>query len=171
MVRKSGAWIIIISLVLGMWMPIGEAAAAENYYGTPAINALYTNASFNDISQHWARASIYRMAALGVIRDSGDAYRPEALASKEDTLGALMRLGELEGMAQQTWVAPEEEAGFQNLWGANYVAWAQGKGIITAEERATLNWKNPATREELAYWMARILNFPPVYGREQQAVL
>ena len=79
---KKWAWIIIISLVLGMWMPIGEAAAAENYYGTPAINALYTNASFNDISQHWARASIYRMAALGVM-DSGDAYRPEAWPTKK----------------------------------------------------------------------------------------
>jgi hypothetical protein len=155
---------------MGMWMPVGEAAGAENYYGTPAINALYTNASFNDISQHWARAYIYRMAALGVIRDSGDAYRPEALASKEDTLGALMRLGELEGMAQQMRVAPEEEADFQNPWGANYVIMAQRMGIITAEERATLKWKNPATREELAYWMARILNFPPVYGRDQQAV-
>ena len=92
MVRKNWAWVIIISLVMGMWMPVGEAAGAENYYGTPAINALYTNASFNDISQHWARAYIYRMAALGVIRIV-EMLTPEALTSKEDTLGALMLTG------------------------------------------------------------------------------
>jgi len=165
--KRSILWLVLMSILLGLWGP-GPVQAVDSFYGTVYVDALYKNALFTDVANHWARDAICRMAALGVVREGSNYYRPEAYVSKEDAMGMLFRLADQEGAAQQLKV--NEETGHRNPWGVNYAAMAVRLGIITAPERSTINWRAAATREEVAYWMARILNFAPVYGRGQQAV-
>jgi len=146
------------------------AQGAETYSGVSYCDSLLKNASYQDVSGHWAQPSIYRVTALGIVRGEGSKFRPNNTASREDVLGMLIRLAGLEGEAQRINVDPTQETGYQNYWGANYVALAQAMGIITDEERRNTNWRAAATREETAYWMARILNYLPVYGQAQQAI-
>ncbi len=157
--------IAILSTVVGPGVQ-----AAETYSGVSYCNSLYNNAAFQDISGHWAQPAIYRAAALGIIRGEGNKFRPNAVVSKEDALGMLIRLANLEEAAQRMGVDPTVEVGHLNPWGANYAALAQSLGIITADERQRTNWQQAATREEVAYWMARTLNLLPVYGQAQQAI-
>lgn len=144
--------------------------AAETYSGVLYCDSLYHNASYQDISGHWAQPAIYRVTALGIVRGEGARFRPNSAASREDVLGMLIRLAGLEEAAQNINVDPRSEAGHLNPWGANYVALAQAMGIITDEERQKTSWQAAATREEVAYWMARTLNYLPVYGQAQQAI-
>jgi len=162
--------IMVVMVSLLCTMMGGGVQAADSYSGVAYINSLSNNAAFSDVKSHWAGPAIYRMVALGIIRGEGSQFRPEAYITKEDALGMLIRLGNQEEAAQTLYVTSEEEAGFSNPWGANYVAQAQRLGIITGEERSGTNWKSAATREEVAYWMARALEYLPVYGRAQQAI-
>ena len=146
------------------------ALGAETYSGVSYWDSLLKNASYQDVSGHWAQASIYRVTALGIVRGEGGKFRPNSTASREDVLGMLIRLAGLEGQAQRINVDPDQETAHLNYWGANYVTLAQSMGIITEEERRNTNWRGAATREETAYWMARILNYLPVYGQAQQAI-
>ncbi|MGE5544814.1 MAG: S-layer homology domain-containing protein, partial [Bacillota bacterium] len=144
--------------------------AVETYSGVLYCDLLYNSASYQDISGHWAQPAIYRVTALGIVRGEGSRFRPNSTASKEDVLGMLIRLAGMEQAAQSINVDPRNEAGHLNPWGANYVALAQAMGIITADEQRETNWRAGATREEVAYWMARTLNYLPVYGQAQQAI-
>ena len=144
--------------------------AAETYSGVLYSNSLYNQASYQDLSGHWAQPAVYRVTALGIVRGEGTRFRPNVAASREDVLGMLIRLAGIEEAAQNINVDFGNEAGHLNPWGANYVALAQAMGIITADEQRKTNWRAGATREEVAYWMARTLNYLPVYGQAQQAI-
>lgn len=170
--KKKFSQRLVSLLVIGLLSTVAVPGvwATETYSGVSYCNSLYNNASFQDISGHWAQPAIYHVAALGVVRGEGSKFRPDAAASKEDALGMLIRLANQEGLAQRMNVDPKDEVGHLNPWGANYVALAQAMGMITNDEVRKTNWKAPATREEVAYWMARTLNFLPVYGHAQQAI-
>ncbi len=161
---------VLLALAFLLTGTLPAARGAETYSGVSYCDSLLKNASYQDVSGHWAQASIYRVTALGIVRGEGSRFRPNSTASREDVLGMLLRLADLEGEAQRINVDPAQETGHQNYWGANYVALAQAMGIITDEERRNTNWRAAATREETAYWMARILNYLPVYGQAQQAI-
>ena len=161
---------VLLALTFLFTGGVPVAQGAETYSGVSYYDSLLKNASYQDVSGHWAQPSIYRVTALGIVRGEGSNFRPNGTASREDVLGMLLRLADLEGAAQRINVDPQQEAEHLNYWGANYVALAQAMGIITDDERRNTNWRGAATREETAYWMARILNYLPVYGQAQQAV-
>ena len=173
MLKNRSILSLIVSLLVMALLPMMIAPgvqAVETYSGVLYSDSLYNNASYQDIAGHWAQPAIYRVTALGIVRGEGKKFRPNTAASKEDVLGMLIRLADMEGAAQTTVVAPKDEANHRNFWGANYVALAQAMGIITADESRKTNWLSGATREEVAYWMARTLNYLPVYGQAQQAI-
>ncbi len=165
---RSLAVLLTLTFLFTGGLPV--ALGAETYSGVSYWDSLLKNASYQDVSGHWAQASIYRVTALGIVRGEGGKFRPNSTASREDVLGMLIRLAGLEGQAQRINVDPDQETAHLNYWGANYVTLAQSMGIITEEERRNTNWRGAATREETAYWMARILNYLPVYGQAQQAI-
>ncbi len=172
MTHKKSVKILVSLLIIALLssVTVSGVGAAETYSGVSYSDSLLQNASFQDIAGHWAQIAIYRAAALGIVRGEGTKFRPNSTASREDVLGTLIRLADLEGAAQNLNVDPKDEAGHLNPWGANYVALAQAMGIITDDERRKTNWQTAATREETAYWMARTLNYLPVYGQAQQAI-
>ncbi|NSW82108.1 MAG: S-layer homology domain-containing protein [Syntrophothermus sp.] len=162
------SWITLI-LMLFLVFPL-KAEAADVYYGRLGAGTDISHLSFADVASHWARSSIYRLAALGVLRSSGPDFRPEAYATKEEALGMVVRLAGKEGEAQKLAVGPGEMASYRTPWGANYTRLAQNMGIVTPAERASANWQAPATREEVAYWIARMSGLAPVYDSEQHPV-
>ena len=158
---------VILVTVLALLFP-SWAQGAEVYYGRAGARADVARLSFSDLASHWARSSVYRLGAIGVIRTGGPYFRPDGYVTKEEALGMIIRLAGKEGEAQKLAVRAEEAAAYRTPWGANYTRLAQAQGVISAQERAGTDWQAPATREEAAYWIARLGGLDPVYDSGQR---
>jgi hypothetical protein len=104
--------------------------------------------NYPDLSGHWAKVPVLRVAALGILTGKGDRFRPQALLTREEALAALLALAEAGG----------NEATFLDR--------AERAGLITREERARLEGKlsAPAERQEVAAWLARASGLSEAVG-------
>ncbi len=156
----------IILFVILLMFPC-TARGAEVYYGRVGVRTEVSQLVFRDLDSHWARSSVYRLAAVGVIRAGGPYFRPDGRVTKEEALGMIIRLAGKEGEAQKLEAGPGDAAAYRSAWGANYTRFAQAQGVISAQERANTDWQAPCTREEAAYWIGRLGGIDPVYDSAQ----
>ena len=149
------------------------AAAAGSYSGITGTDNLLRAINFRDVSGHWARESIYRVAAQGLMQGSQGYFKPNAAVTKEQAVTMLLGLKGLDAEAQQA-AAQAAAAGtkwrdLSEYWGNGYIAVAVREGIIAPEEQQALEQarRSPATREEVAAWCGRCLDLDPAYGAQQ----
>ncbi|MGI6649435.1 MAG: S-layer homology domain-containing protein [Bacillota bacterium] len=150
-----------------------SSALAPTYPGVANGLELRQSLQFTDLGQHWAKDSIIRVAAQGLMRGYGNhRFQPnQALTRQEVITGLIQALGrEAEALA----VA---ETGTQNLgairadsWAAGFLQAAISAEIITANELNATDWRETATREELAMWIGRAVQLQPIYGAERRAI-
>ncbi|MGE5423296.1 MAG: S-layer homology domain-containing protein [Ignavibacteriales bacterium] len=167
--RKVLSLLICLTLMLTSIPIMADAAVPGTYYGANYADSLYRSMSYTDISKHWAKTSIYKMGALGVIRGTGGKFNPNGKISRQQAIAMLVIL-----MGKQ---ADAEALGanapaMTNLTPAyfGYLNFAMSQGIISAADLGTISWKGLATRQEVAAWISKALGFQPIYGQEQQAV-
>ncbi|NLC06392.1 MAG: S-layer homology domain-containing protein, partial [Syntrophomonadaceae bacterium] len=150
-----------------------SSALAPTYPGVANGLELRQSLQFADLGQHWAKDSIIRVAAQGLMRGYGNhRFRPnQALTRQEVITGLVQALGrEAEALAAA-------ETGTQNLgviradsWAAGFLQAAISAEIITADEFNAKDWRETATREELALWIGRAIQLQPVYGAERRTI-
>ncbi|MGB9919131.1 MAG: S-layer homology domain-containing protein [Moorellales bacterium] len=115
------------------------AAQGQRYTGWAGAARVASRLNYADLSGHWAKEAILRVAALGVLTATGDRFRPQAALTREEILAALLAL-----------------SGNGNN-GTTVLDRAEGAGLVNREERARLEGalSAPAERQEVAAWLAR----------------
>ncbi|HHU70211.1 MAG TPA: S-layer homology domain-containing protein [Thermoanaerobacterales bacterium] len=173
--------IIIINLIS---VPAAEKISAGSYsdafiYGVEYGEALLKNISFDDISRHWAEIPIKRMAAHNLIRGyTPNSFRPNVSIPKEQVIAIIIRaMGKEEAAQKQAELGldtPISQGGTTvysySPWSEGYLQQAYEQGILTEEELITLQWQDPAERQEVAYWLDKALKLPEIYGSEMQQI-
>jgi hypothetical protein len=150
-----------------------SSAITPTYSGVANGLELRQSLQFTDLGQHWAKDSIIRVAAQGLMRGYGNyRFQPnQALTRQEVITGLVQALGrEAEALAAA-------ETGTQNLgpiradsWAAGFLQAAISAEIITTNELNATDWRETANREELAMWIGRAIKLQPVYGAERRAI-
>ena len=175
MTKKLISFILFTSLII---LPNVAFAALPRYFGSLEAPKLLTQVQFTDVANHWAKSSILKMAAQGVIRGIGNnKFNPNGTLTKEQALILLLRamgLGEeaeakAEDMAADSGQVPENVTGFMIQ---GYLDTAVEKKILTDTEADALeaNRTKAAERQEVAYWTAKALGLEPVYGTAQKLI-
>lgn len=170
--RKS---ISILVLLVFMWTGAGTTKAwaqAEKpiYYGVSYASFLLGNLAASDVSSHWAKESLYKMKALGVIRGYAGRLYPNQVLTRQEAVVMLVNLmGKEQEAAQQGQMAASYLKN-ASPWAAGYIMYLMQQGVISNREMLETDWKKRASRQEVAYWLAKAMGFKPVYGQEQQAV-
>lgn len=169
--------------------------ASDNpvYYGTDNAQSIYYNMSFKDIKDSFAKNDIMKMTALSVIRGGGSQkFYPKSYLKREEAIAYIVRLMGLEEQVQKTPISSSTAVGGSNpptansnqTWqnnassqsGPKVDSWAQGiidvaaKNNLLRKEDMALDFTANATREEVAYWIAKGLNLAPIYGKDLQKV-
>jgi len=157
-----------------------KAYTSARLLGPEYGETLLSNTSFNDIAGHWAAISIKRMAGQNIIRGySPRSFRPDVLIPREQAIAIIIRAMGKEERAQKIALTEgenlqraEEGAAVYSYspWAMGYLYQAQLEGIITEDDLKTVKWEQPARRQEVAYWIAKALHLPEVYGDDLQRV-
>lgn len=148
----------------------------NQYPGRDEAKEMITNLNFTDVpSSHWAREAIVRTGALNMVKGYQNTYNPNGTVSNEEALAFILRAMGLEDAAQQSAInmqdtAPENSP-LRTLWSYGYLLQANQTGLITPAEYAyaietppsvepdAFIRTAPATREQLADWIVRAMNY------------
>lgn len=185
---------ILVTIILFV-LNSAHLYALENpvYYGTDNAQSIYYNMYFKDIKDSFAKNDIMKMTALSVIRGGGSQkFYPKSRLKREEAIAYIVRLMGLEEQVQKTPVSSSTAVvgsnpatANSNQTGQNNASsqsvpkadpWAQGiidvavKNNLLGKDDMALDFTANATREEVAYWIARGLNLTPIYGKDLQKV-
>ncbi|NLY43063.1 MAG: S-layer homology domain-containing protein [Clostridiaceae bacterium] len=194
--KKISISVLLLFIYLFNLMTVlaAEEVPANVYMGSKEAEVILKNMDFQDVEaqgqDYWARDAIYDMAALSIIKGYGDKnFNRQGPVTKVQALALIYRAAGREEEAQLAAEAIELQRGQENkrtnaidVWGDGYLKLAADDGLITpeqlenalAEDQRSLNpqtdfIKNaPAQRQEVAEWIAKILQLTPVY--DQQAL-
>ena len=178
LIQKILIVILVISFVA---IPNIEKVNADfSLYGVEYSDTLLKNISFKDISRHWAETPIKKMAAHNLIRGyTTDTFRPNVSIPKEQVIAIIIRAIGLEEVAQKKAgtdldmpIMPGQDGDIYTYspWSRGYLHEAYEQGILTEQEFIMTQWQEPAERQEAAYWLAKALKLPELYGSELQQI-
>lgn len=142
-----------------------ESTESTEILGYVKGYALLRNSYFDDSQKTTYSRDIARMAALGVIkRDYSSEYRPEIEITQQELIELLVRMSGEENIVLNNVINNANGMGDEavaRLMREEYVNRATALGIITADER--LGLIRPATKEQTALWIAKMLGMDPTY--------
>ncbi len=121
---------------------------------------------FSDTASDPFEKNILRLAVQDVAKRSDNSnFRPEEDVTGFEVLTYLMRLNGSEAAVQQA-VLPQtgglSQGAIRALYNENYAQQALNNGVLLATEYTGLN--EPVDREQIALWIARLLNLQPNFG-------
>ncbi|MDR1664005.1 MAG: S-layer homology domain-containing protein, partial [Clostridiales bacterium] len=164
------------------------------YFGRPEATKLIANLSFGDLpADPFERDAIVRSGVLNMIKAYERNYNPGETVTKEGAIAFALRAVGMEDAAQATGVAQlatlPADSPLRSVWSIGYLTLAQTMGLITAadyasaiaqtpvapaEGQALFVRSDPATREEMADWLVKALEFaqPAIFATTatQQAI-
>lgn len=146
------------------------------YYGTKDATTIINNIKFNDVAaNYWAKEAITKSGALSLIKGYNKSYNPTSYVSNQEALAFLLRVANLETMAQELGEALKANAfgdSSLEIWSLGYLTLARNIGLITTQEynsaiqadlstlqEGDFNRTSPATREQVATWTVKVLNY------------
>jgi hypothetical protein len=116
--------------------------------------------TFTDISGHWAKDAVERLASYGVVKGfKGGLFKPDKMMTREEFIVMLV--------AAQKYLLEGSQTGFQdvntNRWSAPYIAAAIKNGIIIPGEYSDNRFvpQKFISREEAAVMISRALKLTP----------
>ena len=190
--QKYIALLLIFVLITPILGVNAFGSAPENTYtGTQTALDAVKNIAFSDVEamgqSYWARAAIYDMAALSVIRGYGSTtFGPTDPISKVQALALIYRASDREAEAQQAAEIIERQrredersVNAVDMWADGFLQLAMEDGLITFDEyldaisfdQAGLDPEYdfiktaPAQRQEVGEWIARVLGLAPIYSQ------
>lgn len=169
----------------------GAAKAAQEpekvYYGSSEATTILSNLNYSDVAgtNIWSKEAIYQTGALGIVKNLDGGVRRFGRTSpltKEEALGIVFRAAGREAEAMTLGVAVNNTRFGDNkktdplaVMYDGFMQLAANEGLITAADLAdafssdqgqltndSFRRKSPAQRQEMAYWLARVLNMEPV---------
>ncbi|MGE5416796.1 MAG: S-layer homology domain-containing protein [Acidobacteriota bacterium] len=169
--NKTVSILIVITLLLTLATPVLALEGQTEFYGISQADSMYRNLAYApDISNHWARTSLYKMGALGVITPYKGRFYPNGMVSREQALGMIINLAGKQTDAAKLATNLPGNMDNRDAWAEGYLNYSMTQGLVSAAEKANTNWRGLATRQDVAYWMSKFLGLQPVYGSEQQTI-
>lgn len=170
--KKVGIHILIVIILVNSFAFIAYGADKPTLLGVQYGRSLYNNTNFSDLSNHWARGDIYRMAALSVVRGYGaNQFRPEQLMTGQEAVSLILRQQGLEEEAQR--LGSQQSMPGQSIadsWAKGYLDLAAREGLITEAQRYGRDWTTTAQIQDVIFWLAKGLELTPIYGSAQQGI-
>lgn|GEM_PF-2285190 len=130
---------------------------------------------------YWARSAIYRMAEMSVIKGNEHGlFEPFSPVTREEVFAFIYRAvgkeAEAQRLANEYWnrvVLNEPGNTNTRSWSDGYLIMAADDGLITRTEMeaalktgysGAFKKDEPAQRQEVAVWLAKVLKLEPVYS-------
>lgn len=177
----------------GGFYPGSVALAAEEadvvYYGDAGAEAVLGNLKYSDVSRSiWSQNAIYEVGALGILKGASyGRFGRTVPLTKEEGIALVYRAAGREAEAQQLGIAinnarpvADRKTNSQEVLYDGFLQLAMNDGLISARDladalntdQATLTDENfmrksSAQRQEIAYWLARVLNIQPVSQQQE----
>ncbi|UQZ85027.1 Endo-1,4-beta-xylanase A precursor [Paenibacillus konkukensis] len=126
--------------------------------GEPTVPGEHEASALVDIQDHWAKQSIERAIALGIVNGYEDGtFRPDGDISRAEFTAMIGRALKLQGTS--------DELGFADAdsipnWVKPTVGQAVQEGIVNSYEDQTFRADRKITRSEIAVMIARALKLP-----------
>ena len=179
--KKILIYFTIISILLLQTFPIFAddftVGDEDVYQGVSGYKGIQRNISYKDISNSWAKSSIYKLSALGIMNGTNGKFNPRAYMTKRQVLEFIGKtLGiqssdYVEHLKKENIIPKEEFERIDTLPECtekkidNYVKKQVEKNKLSKEEEEKLReaqrdrytWGKNATREEVAVWIGRAL--------------
>ncbi len=175
---------------------IGVSEAAEVaeavYYGNTGAEAVLGNLGYIDLAggNVWSKEAIYETGALGVVKGLDSAtkrFGRTVPLSKEEAMAIVYRAGGREAEAQQLGVDINNRRTPENkktdplaVLYDGFLQLAANEGLISARDLAdslnadqttlttdSFKRSEPARRQEMAYWLARVMDIQPVAQQQE----
>ncbi|WP_265446522.1 S-layer homology domain-containing protein [Acetivibrio straminisolvens] len=184
---------VILSFVLPFVLSIpihAEEEPEKIYYGLKNASAVLDNINFTDVrnSGTWAKEAIYKAAALDIVKGYGNrVFGRTNYVTKEEAIAIIYRVAGREKDAQLAAEAldiardiEDKKTYAPSMWSDGYLRLAANEGLISREdledafsaEQSELGTgaflrRAPAQRQEVAYWISKVLGIEPVYGQQK----
>lgn len=188
--KKSILLLILVTLVFSSMNPgLLKAATGEVpalvLNGTDKASAVLKNMDFTDVkaSNTWAKSAIYESSALELMKGNNRSFGLNNTLSVEQAIAIAYNIAGREGDAQREAEALDLARANNarlfpapKMWSDGYIQLAFNEGILTQQEyndafnanQQTLaadafHRLDPATREDVAYYVSKVLGLAPVY--------
>jgi len=185
---------IVLLLFLMVFTPIIPAYSKEKpeevYFGLENSHVLLYNIDFTDVrnSGAWSKEAICEMGALEIVKGYGNrVFGRTNSVTKEEAIAIIYRAAGREEDAQRAAEvldaqrnSDEKKTYAPSMWSDGYLQLAAGEGLISAEDleaafspeqgnlqEGSFNRRAPAQRQEVAYWISKVLGLEPIYGQQE----
>lgn len=189
MILKRITAIILLNILIFMLFSI-TCSADNTFYAVENSNEIINRMQFNDVDvlgrDYWARDAVYTMTALGIIEGYGGSYfLPLSPVTRAEALTIIFRAlsleNEADAYAEALSYERKNDPGTINntdTWADGYIRLAYEYGLITKNQydnairfdqdgllEGEFNKTAAATRQEVAFWIAKLLKLTPAEGR------
>lgn len=126
---------------------------------------LMINSYFNDVQESTYEKDITKMAALGIVKKTGESFRPEDEITGYEAVELMVRMmGNEEAVVTRVLnqAAGMNDQALANLFTDEYVIEAETLGLFGAGE--DYNLYAPIDRERVALWVSRALGLQEVFA-------
>ncbi|MDI6709770.1 MAG: S-layer homology domain-containing protein [Bacillota bacterium] len=142
MKRRRNLWVVGLVL-LALLVPAGMAAAEDGL------------TDFGDTQNHWASEAIVQCRGLGLLSGyQGNVFKPKDQVSKAEAIVIIIRAMGLDGQAGTTDYSKVTFPAGVGKWCRGHIVLAAEKGMVSKDNIAKISWNAPATRLEVALWLA-----------------
>lgn len=180
----------IAVMSIGLRAAASSEAAEAIYSGIGNSDAIIRNISYTDVinSNSWAKEAIFETGAFGILKGYGDRrFGLKDFITKEQAIAMIYRAAGRESDAQKASEAielarseKEKKKNPVSAWADGYLQLAAADGLITWQdlndafnpqqmslEAESFHRDAPAERQEMAYWLAKVLKLSPVYSQQK----
>lgn len=144
---------------------LGDTEVTETLESYQKGIELMINSYFNDVQDSTYEKEITKMAALGIVKKTGDSFRPEDDITGYEAVELMVRLmGNEEAVVTRVLnqAAGMNDQALANLFTDEYVIEAETLGLFGDGE--DYNLYAPIDRERIALWTARALGLQEVFA-------
>jgi len=195
LLRTKGKLKIVV-MILALLMLFTGAEAAEVpeavYYGDTGAEAVLGNLQYTDVAgvNLWSSEAIYETGALGIVKGFDSSYRRFGRTvplTREEALSIVYRAAGREAEAQQLGITINNARAAANkktdpmaVGYDGFLQLAANEGLISMQDIAdafnvdqttletdSFQRRGSAQRQEMAFWIAKVLNIQPV-GQQQE---
>jgi DNA/RNA endonuclease YhcR with UshA esterase domain len=147
----------------GKFNPNGEMTRAE--FATIIDRVFNINKEnrqapiLNDISQHWAKETIEKLAASGVLNGYGDEFRPDKTITRAEMIAIMSRVIKMDAVKKTSIAGSFTD--INSSFAADAIKDAANAGIIQGKAEDKFDPESPTTRAESLTVIMNTLNLHP----------
>ncbi len=171
-------------------VPVFAETTEASFTGSSDATAVLNNLRYNDVrnSNTWAKEAIYESGALDVIKGFGSqTFGLNSTLSKEQAIAIAYRMAGREADAQKAAETldnarskDDKKTNAISMWSDGYLQLAANEGLIsqtdlndaftqdqTSLDTTAFHKSAPAQRQEMAFYIAKVLKLDPAYEQQE----